>query len=395
MTRVLVTDGEQRAALAVVRSLGRAGYDVYSCAARAGSISAASRHCRGSGITADPLKAPELYATTIREWCRRWGIDVLLPITEASITALLPEMEEFHGVRIPLPSCASFDAISNKAGLMRVAGRYGLNVPRQTEVGSRAELADLDVSKLEFPLVIKPARSVVGDSSGRRSVVVRYAGSAAELHEHVRDLSDAAYPLLLQQRIVGRGLGIMVLLWEGSVRAVFAHRRLREKPPSGGVSVYSESTAADPALVDRVIALLRAHGWSGAAMAEFKVDASTGQAYLMEINGRFWGSLQLAIDSGVDFPRLLLECISSDAPARPAGYRAGVRLRWWWGDVDQLLLRMIKRRHTLNLPDSVPGRFQAVREFGRLWRSGDRSEVFRWCDPRPGVVETVNWLRRR
>ena len=44
------------------------------------------------------------------------------------------------------------------------------------------------------------------------------------------------------------------------------------------------------------------------AMVEYKLDAATGTAYLMEINGRFWGSLQLAIDAGVDFPLLLVRC---------------------------------------------------------------------------------------
>ena len=43
-------------------------------------------------------------------------------------------------------------------------------------------------------------------------------------------------------------------------------------------------------------------------MVEYKRDSSTGQPYLMEVNGRFWGSLQLAIDSGVDFPRILVAC---------------------------------------------------------------------------------------
>jgi hypothetical protein len=36
-------------------------------------------------------------------------------------------------------------------------------------------------------------------------------------------------------------------------------------------------------------------------MVEFK-DDGVNPPCLMEINGRFWGSLQLAIDAGVDFP---------------------------------------------------------------------------------------------
>ena len=68
------------------------------------------------------------------------------------------------------------------------------------------------------------------------------------------------------------------------------------------MSVYRESVAADPDLVRRSRALLDAFGWCGVAMVEYKLDERTGTPYLMEVNGRFWGSLQLAIDAGVDFP---------------------------------------------------------------------------------------------
>jgi len=40
-------------------------------------------------------------------------------------------------------------------------------------------------------------------------------------------------------------------------------------------------------------------------MVEFRVDARDGTAKLMEVNPRFWGSLQLSILSGADFPYLL------------------------------------------------------------------------------------------
>ena len=84
--------------------------------------------------------------------------------------------------------------------------------------------------------------------------------------------------------------------------AFFAHKRLRERPPWGGVSVLSESAEPDPRLKALARQLLDDACWHGVAMVEFKV-APDGTPYLMEINTRFWGSLQLAIDAGVDFPR--------------------------------------------------------------------------------------------
>jgi hypothetical protein len=128
-------------------------------------------------------------------------------------------------------------------------------------------------------------------------------------------------------------------------------------------------------------------------MLEFKTDRGTGRPYLMEINGRFWGSLQLAVDAGVDFPTLLVRCALGDRPTRP-GYRVGVRNRWWWGDVDHLLARLRHSPAQLGLPPGAPSRWQAARDFARLWRPGDRNEVLRLSDPWPFVRETLDWLGR-
>ncbi len=130
-------------------------------------------------------------------------------------------------------------------------------------------------------------------------------------------------------------------------------------------------------------------------MIEYKLDAATGTPYLMEVNGRFWGSLQLAIDSGVDFPTLLIEAAMGERPSPVTHYRKGVRSRWWWGDVDHLLARLRRTDAELSLPPGLPSRLAALRDFFTLWRPGDRNEVLRLSDPAPFFRETIEWLNRR
>jgi len=60
--------------------------------------------------------------------------------------------------------------------------------------------------------------------------------------------------------------------------------------------------------------LLSAARWSGVAMIEFRV-ADDGRVP-HEVNGPFWGSLQLAIDCGIDFPWLLLRSLPEPVSAR-------------------------------------------------------------------------------
>jgi hypothetical protein len=140
---------------------------------------------------------------------------------------------------------------------------------------------------------------------------------------------------------------------------------------------------------ERILAHFR---WTGVAMVEFKEDAATGVPYLMEVNARFWGSLQLAIDAGVDFPALLVGMALGETVSEPSGYRTGVRSRWLWGDFDHLLA-VVRGRGPGATPPTVRARVAAVGRFMLPWRPGDRLEVLRLADPLPFARESVEWFR--
>lgn len=390
---ILVTDGDQRAALAAARSLGRAGHRVYICSSRGRSLAGASRYVRAEARVADPLRAPESYVSEVGALVGRWAVDVLLPVTEASLLALLPARDRFPHARIPFPSVDLFRRVSDKAGVLEAAAKVGIATPDQIAVDDPRSADPSRRATLPFPLVVKPARSVIEVGGRRMKLQVRHAPDAESFQGVLAGLPEAAYPLLLQRRIQGPGLGVFLLLWDGDLLAAFAHRRIRERPPGGGVSVYRESVALDPGLLARSLALLDRLGWQGVAMVEYKLDARTGTPYLMEVNGRLWGSLQLAIDAGVDFPALLIAAALGARPAPTKQYRTGVRSRWWWGDVDHLLARLRKSPAELGLPAGSDGRARAVRNFLVLWRPGDRNEILRLDDPRPFLRETTDWIR--
>src|SRR5262245_44017356 len=94
MTSVLVTDGEQRSALAVVRSLGKVGHAVYVGSDRRASLAGASRYTRGTAMVPNALGSAGEYADAVQALVKRWGINVLLPVTDASVLALLPRRSD-------------------------------------------------------------------------------------------------------------------------------------------------------------------------------------------------------------------------------------------------------------------------------------------------------------
>src|SRR5258705_11049078 len=113
---------------------------------------------------------------------------------------------------------------------------------------------------------------------------------------------------------------MFALFDRGRLVAEFAPRRLREKPPAGGASVLSESRPVDPGLRDFAVRMLGPLGWHGVAMMEYKQDRRNGECVLIEVNGRFWGSLELAVDAGVDFPFLAFQLARGIRPAAPPSY---------------------------------------------------------------------------
>jgi predicted ATP-grasp superfamily ATP-dependent carboligase len=390
---VVVTDGEQRAALAAVRSLGRAGYSVHACSARKRSLAGSSRYSSTSTTVADPLREPGAYVDELVRLTGCTNADVLLPVSEASLLAVLPERDRFDCI-IPFADEAAFRRVCDKSWVLDTAKKHDIAVPAQVELRNVDDASRL-LGDAGYPLVLKPYRSLAGENGELMHVSVTYASSPHALESALQKIPASAYPVLAQQRIEGPGFAISVLVWKGELLAAFAHRRIREKPPSGGVSVLRESIPLDEELLAKSLALLAELAWEGVAMVEFKLDRRTGIPYLMEINGRLWGSLQLAIDAGVDFPSLLVSAALGGNPEAVVQYPPDVRSRWEWGDVDHLLASMFRSRASLSLPASSQRhlRLHSVTQFLRSFASDDVPEVFRRDDPRPFFRETMNWFR--
>lgn len=308
-------------------------------------------------------------------------------MTDASIEAILEHrlLLPSHLV-VPVGSHDRYRDASDKLLVHRIACEVGLGIAETAVVEAPTDPAPED--RRLFPGVLKPHRSVVG-TRPRMKVGVTHVGDAVECALRLRALPAEAFPVLVQRRVHGPGEGFFTMRIAGSPAAYFAHRRLRERPPAGGASVLRESIALHPDLRERCDAVLDRLGWTGVAMVECKRDEVYGGWRVIEINARFWGSLQLAIDAGVDFPALLAESVVSGSIAPPRQWRTGVRSRWEWGDVDNLLLRLLRSRSRLNLEPDFPGRMRALLDFVVHRPGRDHLEVLRLLDPLPFLVESA------
>jgi predicted ATP-grasp superfamily ATP-dependent carboligase len=387
--RILITDGDQRSALAAARSLVSAGFDVFVTAPRRWSLAGVSRGAHPLVVTTDAVAEPTAFAAEIAAHARELGIDLLLPVTDPAVDALLSHRALLPpAATLPFPPVDTYRLASNKVAMLSIAARAGLGVPESLLLRSRDDLGRV-AGAVRLPAIVKPHASVVRAADGSlRKLGVTFVDDWAQCEAALDAYADAAFPVLLQRRVHGPGEGVFVLRWNGRTVARFAHRRLLEKPPAGGVSVYRESIPVPAPLAEAAERMMDALGWQGVAMVECKRDLRTNRHVFMEVNARLWGSLQLAIDAGVDFPALLAQCALGDDPAPRDSYRAGVRSRWWWGEVDHVYARLRRSNARLHLEGPQPSRLSAVLGLLRHRPGRDRAEIWRWRDPRPALLET-------
>ena len=387
--KILLTDGDQRSALAATRSLGRAGFEVIVGSTRRRSLAGSSKYCFRRMVYPSPLDDEQGFVQAIASEVRSSGIDLVIPIADLS-TAVLAEnrdaIDKHARASVPDPEC--FWAAADKGALHRLALKLGVPSPTLHFIETPEEALRLR-DHIPFPCVVKPARSFVRHRGGWARTSVTYVDSKSQFEALFEDRAGLHTPSMIQTLIRGSGCGVFALCRDGEPLALFAHRRLREKPPWGGVSVLRESVPLTPELLESATRLLRALRWHGVAMVEFKREASTGVPYLMEVNARLWGSLQLAIDAGVDFPVLLVGLHGDASPAIPPTYRAGVRSRWLLGDWDHLIARV---RHPRRGVDLMPWHRFLVDFFWPFQRE-TRLEVESWSDPGPSWHEIMRYLR--
>ncbi len=387
MKYVLVLDANQRSALAVTRSLGSHGVTVITADDTPSSLAGSSRHSRSYFHYPSPKTNSDKFISFLGQLVDEYNIKIILPMTELTTTLILTHREFLHDIIIPFSDINTIDSLANKNSLMRMAEELGIPIPT-TWYAAQSKSLPFNLKELSYPLVLKPGKSWLKRDTGWCRNSVRFADNPSSAQEILR--SDPAFhthPFMLQQHVPGEGQGLFAIYDHGKPVAFFAHRRLREKPPEGGVSVLSESISINQDILKYARKLLDKAAWHGVAMVEFKVDKETNTPYLMEVNTRFWGSLQLAINAGVDFPWLLYQLACGQTPVTVNEYKIGVRSRWLLGDLDSLYLLLRDRKY------SIKDKLAAFRHFITPSPFKTYHEVNRWNDMRPFWYELKQYIR--
>jgi predicted ATP-grasp superfamily ATP-dependent carboligase len=319
--KVLVTDGANRVALAVVRALGRAGVEIAVVEQErfAQKTPAAFRSRYVSRHDVIPTLADDgAFVDALVE--RSAGYDVVLPVSTNVTLKVAAHLDRFQA-RVPIPPLITLRRANDKSAALAIARKAGVPIPVTFAPEDDEELEEV-AAKVRLPAVVK----LRDDAGTVLRPAQRYAigRTPEEVRVAFRRLHAIKPFPLIQEKVEGDGYGVGILAEEGRVLASFAHRRVREYPVSGGPSAACVSVV-DERLTGYAAAVIRELGWTGVAMVEFKKD---DDYRLMEVNPRFWGSLPLATRAGVNFPLRLCKRALGDDPGPTPAYEAGILLRF-------------------------------------------------------------------
>jgi protein-tyrosine-phosphatase/predicted ATP-grasp superfamily ATP-dependent carboligase len=385
---VLIFNSVPTITVAIARSLHRLGIPVTFADMGGPGNAPGSRAIRDSVRLPNYRNMPAEFIEQLTELIQVGRYDTLLPCSDAGLVAVSDHYARLAALLyVGCPEPHIVKRVLDKDQTIEAAKACGLRVPVTYDAPDLTTLEKLR-NRLRFPLIAKPRSK---EDERRHTFKSKYFISFQNLRDAFLTEPEFGTQNLLQEYCVGEGVGIEVLLHEGAPVALFQHRRLKELPISGGGSVVCLSEPLNPELADSAVRLLQRLEWRGVAMVEFRYDRGARQATLMEVNGRYWGSLPLAIRAGVDFPLYEWQIARGEKPSVPASYRTGLRLR----SLSYDLRRLSSLFTEAPLDDyPLPSKWQESVRFLKDSFVSTSPALWSWRDPVPAIKEVKGamWL---
>jgi predicted ATP-grasp superfamily ATP-dependent carboligase len=309
--RILVTYGWCRTAYDVARSLSAAGHDVYSCASSRLAMTRYSRSVKGFDLVPDPFADPRVYTDAVGSVASKRRVELIVPVHEDALVLQKHADRLPRSVTVAAPPADKLETGLDKWKIVCVARNAGVETPHTFAPSSATEM-DECLRRLPVPVVVKTRRG----NSGKGVVISQSRAEAAVTFSSlVTRLSLPTDQLpLVQEFVDGTGFGSCFLAKQGRVLACFVERYLQCKQDGFGTSVMRIPMESAQA-VEATKAMAQALDWTGVGHFDF-IESGDGQRrVLIEMNPRFWGALQMAIANGYDFPRALVEMVTSGQPS--------------------------------------------------------------------------------
>lgn len=310
MRPVITSHEDDHIGLAVIRSLGRNAIDFQVVSKTKNSLGYQSRYSKNKVISTYNLDF----------FSRLSPDDVVYPMYEDTMLFLAKNAQKLQ-CRLGFPDYETIKAASDKSLLIKHAMEHNIPCPKTFFITKPEDLRDC-IPEISFPVVLKPKWGDGGKG-------IRFMDSTDELNKNAAGYLAKNGPFLLQEKIPFTTKFTVGTLSNADheLRRACVIRELRNYPIETGQACFVE-TVEDQNLVSLSEKLLKSLNFTGIADIDFVIDERDNKPKLMEVNSRFWGSVQVAINAGCDFPVLLHRMLQDGDIARSFSYKTGVRCRY-------------------------------------------------------------------
>jgi len=390
----IILDGHLQSALAAVRSLGQKGIKVVCGGPRKTAMSLFSRYCGETFVYTPAGQDKEKFIADLLNILKNLKEKaVIFSFSDETFLSVSQKREKIEPyAELLLSNKESVDVAFNKEKTLRLAKENGIPIP-ETHFVSRIEEAEGLAPKLTYPLIIKPRQSYAWkEGEGILGTTVYINSPEKLIEEHESLAAKMGESPLIQELIGGEEFGIFGLFEHGQPLALFAHKRIRSISPLGGASCLRESIKMPPEMKEYSLRLLKVLQWHGPAMVEFKVDEKDKLPKLMEINGRFWGSLPLAIYAGIDFPYLYYQMAEGKNIGTNFSYKENIKSRHLLADCKNLFSVLLDKGKIDGI--KYPDKAETIANFFKFFEKDLYYDVESLSDAKPFFMEIVDSIAR-
>ncbi|MEH6535854.1 MAG: ATP-grasp domain-containing protein [Psychroserpens sp.] len=288
---VLIPDGDSTWALSVIQCLSQIeGYKLFVLSNKKRTATRFSKHT--SYYKFYQRQQDVSWLEIINSEIESNAIDVVVPIAENEVSFFIRFKERISKtIRvIPLADLKDFEIAINKKKLSDFAKANNIPHPKYFHITSETDKQEI-LSQIRFPILIKPMTLKGGDG-------IKKIDSISEL---LKTLETSSLPQFVQEYIEGYDIDCSVLCLDGKILTYTI-----QKGNLTGYNQYAPQLGFEFLENEEVLKVAKDTmsklNWSGVAHLDLRYDANANDYKLIEINARFWGSVEGSKKAGINFP---------------------------------------------------------------------------------------------
>ena len=316
-THVLVPEANAVGMIAVIRSLGRAGYVVHACSGLPTALGLRSSFVSYGAVSPD-YGTPH-FLEWLDDYLARHSISVIVP-SEGFLLAIQSAFERYSRL-IPVASnpevvLRALSKVDVAQAFLRAPVELGLakNLP-PTIIVRTGRVPDVEsIRKLGAPFYIKA--DALHSRRGGEAHIERVE-DATVLSDRIDAALETHSSALVQGFVGGRKAAHSFCFHRGEIIAESGVLGIHTNPHHGGMMSLRRTWHHEEMRAD-ALRRLRYLEWDGAVMMEYKWEPASDRFHLIEVNARYWGYLHLDLFAGVDYPRIQVDRFLGRSESNPS-----------------------------------------------------------------------------